>query len=482
MTVRRFFVGCVLLAGLLLGPWCVAPAYTDEVSADEAAAEEGGGDEESGGGTVELMGEGGDEEEEEEPADPEPAPPPKPKPKPKPAPRPAPKPVLPASPFDYLPIEDFEKGEPGVLRRAGPDPKPQFSARVAAGGADGSAKALVLSAVPAAADGTAWFLTLPRPLDLRAWRGISVKVKASKPSTELRIGVVGGGTVFTSALIGMDWTEIHLDMKLDPGRGRFDSAAVTEIALTCAHELQEPVDVTVDSIAGWRDRVPAGGPARLGMNAVTVPGPYEWRIATESVNCAARGSAADGLSVRFWSAPLPYGRWAHAVTFRELPRGLAGTAAITAVSAIEPAQPGALLKFTLIEEGGERFAAVRPAGGALRIPLAEFVPDALELLRRPAAAADGRLDPAAVCAWALEILPATERQIQGTVTLRDLQAESGTAAPAPRPAPRPVARPKPAPKPVAAPEPEPPAESEEEDAPEDGEPQEGGDPDDMELN
>jgi hypothetical protein len=119
------------------------------------------------------------------------------------------------------------------------------------------------------------------------------------------------------------------------------------------------------------------------------------------------------------------------------------------------------VRFTFAEEGGERFTAVRaatPDFTVLRIGLDELQPDALWNLGVPPANADGQLQPGAVKEWRLEIMPATERQAKGTITIKDVRAVGPEivkpkAAPAPMAArPKPVAK-KAAPKPVAKPAP-----------------------------
>ena len=467
-------------------PEAGAPAETaaPEAAAPESAAEEAAP--ETDEKSVELMGEGDEEEAPAPEAAPTPAPAPKPKPRPKPRPRPKPKvrpapaPRAPASPFEYLPIEDFEKAvsgtEPGAVRRAGTDPKPQFTVKAGPPGCE-SGKALTLTAVPALADGTVWSLVLPAPLDCSGWRGLSVRAKSSAPTVELKIGVTGGGSVYASAVLGTDWSEVRLDFARAVGRGRFDPRAVREIVITALHELNQPADVTVDGIAAWRERVPSEA-VRSGMNIPPVGGPFDWRTAVEAVNCAPRAGTQDGLALGFWSAPLPYQHWPAAVEFRDLPRGLAGATGLVARVKVEPAVPQVLLKFTLVEARGERFATVRTVpedGSALRLPLAEFMPDAVVNLRQPPAEADGILDPASVTGWSLAVLPATERQCKGTVFVQELWGEgaevpkpvaSPPAAPKPKPKRKPRLKTKPAPPPVAAPLPdeEPPPEE----APADG--------------
>jgi hypothetical protein len=172
--------------------------------------------------------------------------------------------------------------------------------------------------------------------------------------------------------------------------------------------------------------------------------------------------------------------------FHDLPHGLLGALAVTATVKADPATPPEILKFTFAEEGGERFMAVRPAPvefGVVRIPLDELKPDALWNASVPPANADGTLEPGAVKEWRLEILPASEQQVKGTVTLKDVRAvgpdlvKPRTVPPPPKP--KPVVKkvvPKPAATPAPAPETtEPAGDNAAPEAP----PAEGGD--DMEL-
>ncbi|MEK7767761.1 MAG: hypothetical protein AAB368_16145, partial [bacterium] len=386
---------------------------------------------------------------------------PKPKPRPKPRPKPKPKPAPPASPYDYLPIEDFERfkaGEaPATLKRAGTDPKAQFAVQTTEPGR-ASARCLSLKGIPALADSTVW--SLPRTLDLKGWRGVSLWAKAGQPLAELKVGVLGQGAVWHAAAVGPEWMEIRLDFAEDPGRGPFDPGAVTEIVVTAAHEQASPGDVQVDDVAAWRERVPSA-PLRWGLNVAAPAGPYGWRLAWDEVNCAGRVARPLGLSLGFWSAPLPYQRWASGATWRELPHGLLGALRVALTARVEPAAPAVLMKVALREERGERFAAVRPAPvreSVVEIPLAEFAPDAVENLRVAPGDADGVLSPGDVREWSLEVIPATERQFRGTLYVREAWALGAASKPAPALKPRP--RPRPKPKPAAKPKPAEPAEDE----------------------
>jgi len=478
-------------------PDAVAPdASGPEYSGTKSEAAPDGGEAPS---EMELTGPGDEEEEAapEEAPKPAPAPAPKPKPKPKPAPRPKPvpkpkpipKPAPPASPYLYQMIEDFEKlqtGETtGAVKRSGGDPRPQFSAKASAPGCE-TAKDLKLEAVPALADETVWSYAPPQPLNLKDWRGLSLRVKAAQPVASVRIGVQSaaavtpgaagqpGGYVYRTAPIGTAWSEVRLDFSEDPGRGRFDPAAIKEILVTAVHEGAQPVDVEIDELAAWKDKGPSG-PGRFGLNLPPGAGPFDWRADTETVNCVGRDVPGEGFVLNFWSSTLPYQHWVAAAAFHDLPRGLVGAQAVVATVKVDPVQPPVLLRLVVQEEGGERFAAVREAtaeSSTIRIPLdaaqpGGFQPDALWNLGVPPAMADGRLDPGAVREWRLEILPATERQVKGTLTLSDVHAESAPVA-KPRPAAVPVASkpvvkppsPRPPAKPVvtpAPPEPEPPA-------------------------
>lgn len=444
------FLTVALLLVLPGGPG--APVRAEEGGAasagEQAAAAEGqeatGEEGAASSDEMELQGEG----EEEAPAEETP----RPRPKPKPKPKPSPKPVAAKSPFDYRVLEDFETSVAagaGAVKRSGVDPRPQFSARVATPGADGG-KCLVFSGVTALAETTAWSWSPGgQPANLAAWRGISVRAKASKPTVELRFAVLGGaGAVYTSSVLGTDWGEVRLDFSRDPGRGRFDPARVSEILVTAVHELAEPVDVSVDTLAAWRERVPSEA-LRLGLNVPPLPGLFDLGARFETVNCVGRASAQEGLRLAYWSGPLPYQHWTSSASWRDLPRGLKGARSLVAHVKAEPATPPVLLKFTLVEEQGERFAATRPIpadGGLLTIRLDEFAPDALANLREPRAEADGRLDPAAVKAWSLEVLPATERQYKGTIELRELWAQGAEAPPPPKEIPKPKPKPRPKPK------------------------------------
>lgn len=414
---------------------------------------------------MELTGPGMEEEEAapaEAPA-PKPKPKPKPVPKPRPKPKPIPKPVAPAGPYLYQMIEDFEKlqvGEAaGAVKRSGGDPRPQFAVKAATPGC-ATARDLKFEAVPALADGTVWSLAPAQPLNLAGWRGISLRVKASQPVAELRIGVVAGGYVYRAVPAGTDWSEVRLDFAQDPGRGRFDPAAIKEILVTASHEGAQPVDVEIDELAAWKERVPSE-PLRWGMNVPPVAGPFDWRADAETVNCVGRAVPGEGFVVSYWSGPLPYQHWPVAAIFHDLPHGFLGALAVTATVKADPVQPPVVLKVVLQEEGGERFAAVREAtaeAAPLRIPLEEFLPDALWNVNVLPANADGHLDPGAVKEWRVEILAASERQVKGTLTFKDVRAvgpelaRPKPAPPAPKPRPKPVIR-KPEPKPEAAPEP-----------------------------
>ena len=387
---------------------------------------------------------------------PKPAPP---KPKPKPAPKPAPAPEPPKSPFEYRMIEDFEKcraGEtPGLLHRAGLDPKPQFSVKVVDSGFE-SARSLMLSQVPVLADSTAWSLVLPKPVNLERWRGLSVRVKAAQPVAEFRIAVAGGaGYVFRTAAVGPEWTEIRLDFAEDEGRGRFDPAKVREILLTAAHDLGQPVDFQADSIAAWKERVPSSA-VRFGLNVPPWSGPLDLRAEVETVNCAGRLSAQDGYVLAFWSGPLPYLEWKSMATWRDLPRGLPGAVSLVAMMKASSDQSPVVLKIVLGTEGGERYFAVREAPveySPVEIPMADFVPEG---------PGDGKLAADKVNEWSLEIMPSVERQYRGTIYLKEfwargkdkpVLARKPAVVTPPRSKPQPPvvqkpARPKPKPKPA----------------------------------
>jgi len=423
-----------LLLSLLLVAMPEWAACADDASDDGTSSE------------IELTGPGQEMtiEADEPVPKPKPAPVPAPAPKPKPAPKPAPKPkpAPPRSPWEWLVLEDFD-GTPlgrdvGALRRPGGDLKPQFGCRVVAQGHDGreereGKQGLVIEGIPALAEGTVWSWTPPdgKPRDLSRWRGIHLWAKASQAAGELRLGAAGGGSVFTTAALGTEWTEVWLDFSRDPGCGRFDPARVTEIALTVAHELTSPVEVVIDTIAAWKERVPSGA-LRLGLNVPPLPGPGDWNPDFRTVNCAGRSSVSEGLVLSFWSAAVPYQPWPIVATWRELPRGLEGAGAIIASVRLEPAQPAVLLRFTLVEKGGEQFSALRalPADApTLRIPVKEFVWDAVANLRiPPPEPGNGLLDPAAVAGWRLEVVPATERQCRGTVFVKELWAEGSVRA------------------------------------------------------
>jgi len=410
-------------------------------------------------------------ESEDKPPPPKPAAAPAPAPAPKPAPpkpKPVPKPVVPKSPWEWLVLESFDKAETGkdvgTLRRTA---GVQFTARVTSPGHDGL-QALTLQGVPSLAEGTAWVWTPAdgKPVDLSVWRGVSLWVKASQPAGELRIGVAGGGSVFAAFPLGVDWTEVRLDFARDAGRGRFDPSRATAIVLAVAHELPMPVEVTVDTVAAWRERVPSDA-LRLGLNVPPVAGPGDWTPDFRAVNCAGRSSAAEGFVLRFWTGEVPYAHRPIVAAWNDLPRGLKGVNELVAQMRLEPAQPQVVLKWTLIEQGGEKFSVLRvlPSDAPIRIPLGEFLWDTIENLRTPPVqVGNGLLDPADVAGWRLEILPATERACKAMVVVKELWAE-GRMKPGPRPvvrAPaRPVARPAAAasapaapaaaPKPAAAP-------------------------------
>ncbi|MEK7476275.1 MAG: hypothetical protein AAB152_11675 [Candidatus Coatesbacteria bacterium] len=411
---------------------------------------------EDGASEIELTSPGENEEmtieSEDKPPPPKPAPVPapvpkpvpKPAPKPAPKPKPVPKPVIPKSPWEWLVIEDFDRAEPGkdvgALQRAA---GVQFAMRLAAPGHDGP-QALTLAGVPSFAEATVWMWTpaTATPIDLSAWRGVSLWVKASQAVGELRLGVAGGGSIFTTVPLGTDWTEVRLDFARDAGRGRFNPARVTAIALAVAHELTSPVEVTVDTLAAWRERVPSDA-MQLGLNVPPVAGPGDWAADFRAVNCAGRYSAAEGFVLGFWTGELPYAHRPVVATWSDLPRGLKGATALVAQVRLEPAQPAIVLKWTLVEAGGEQFSALRvlPSEGPVRIPLAEFLWDPIENLRTPpAVVGNGLLDLAEVSGWRLEILPATERPTKGMLVVKELWAE-GRMKPGPRPPVKPLIKP-----------------------------------------
>ena len=476
------------------GPAVEAPAEEQANPAEGGApAEAAPGDEQGDtGGDLDLLG--GDEIVEEEtdiPDKPKPKPKPKPVPKPKPRPKPAPPPPPPA-PFEFLAIEDFEAWPAGPasqgLRRAGADPRPQFAANVVSPG-QGGAKALQLAQVPPRSDTTAW--SLPKTVDLKAWRGVSLWVKASAPVEEFKVGVAGGqGYIYKTVPVTPQWSEVRLDFAEDPGRGKFDAATVKEIVVTAAHGNQQSVDVFVDTIAAWRERVPSAA-LRWGLNATARPGPLDWRARWETVNCTALVSPAPPmLALSFWSPQAPYSHWSSISIWRDLPHDLLGALSLAVTVRVDPPRPEAWLKFSMKEEDGTVFYVFRPAPGeftTVRVPFAEFIQELPPGAPEPVPGQVRVLNPQSVREWSMEVIPATERTCRGTVFIKEAWAMGAEPAPAPKPAaPKPVAKPAalkkpvPAPKPVAEPEPatEPAPEVQPEEVPA---PAEGGGDGELEL-
>ncbi len=333
------------------------------------------------------------------------------------------------SPYIFSVIEDFEAHEPGatpgVLKRVGGDSNPQFRARVVSAGK--GLKCLALSGIPAGADLTAWSCRQAR--DLKAYSGVSVRVRASRPLAGLKLGIVGGGYLYHVAPVGRQWDDVRLDFSEACGRGAFNPANVTEIVITAFHGEAEPVDLFVDAVRAWRPRVPPPAPRRR-LNLDPVPGPLGWRIDQGTVNCAAASPGGEGVALNFWPARAPYEAWPVVSAWRRLPRGLEGTRTLSVRAGLEPGRPGAALKFVLREKGGESFTALREAPAAdsvISIPISEFVPDCRANSGAAPGAADGKLSLAAVDEWRIEIIPLTEAGFEGTLRLSE--AWACTAAP-----------------------------------------------------
>lgn len=200
------------------------------------------------------------------------------------------------------------------------------------------------------------------------------------------------------------------------------------------------------------------------MNATARPGPLDWRVRWETVNCTALVSAAPPmLNLSFWSPQVPYSHWSSVSTWRDLPHGLLGALSLTVTVKVDPPKPETWLKFAMKEEDGTVFYAFRAAPGdfaTIRIPFTEFVQELPPGTPEPAPGQVRVLNPQSVKEWSIEVIPATERACRGTVSVKEAWALGAEPAAAPAPkkakaAPK-AAAPKPAaPKPVAEPEPEP---------------------------